>query len=95
MTRRVWSPWSCWSLATSRSIGKDWSFCTNCGTQTTQLPASAIFEAVLKLGPAHPVFDRQILNRLHEERDALDLRQLRLQAANDVAGADPALLDRL
>jgi hypothetical protein len=41
------------------------------------------------LGPAHPVFHRQILNRLHEERDAIDLRKLWLQATDDVAGADP------
>ena len=49
--------------------------------------ASAIFQAVLKLRAADAVFDRQVLHRLHEERDALDLGQLRLQAADDVACA--------
>ena len=46
-----------------------------------------IFERVLVLRPADAVFDGEILHRLHVKRDAFDLRQFGLQAADDVAGA--------
>ena len=58
-----------------------------------ELARVGIFEAVLKLSPAYPVFHRQILHGLHEERDTFDPGELWLQAANDVAGADPPHLD--
>ena len=45
-----------------------------------------IFQAVLILRAADAGFDRQVLHRLHEQRDALDLGQRRLQAANHLAG---------
>src|SRR5262245_30220060 len=60
-----------------------------------EFPRVGVFKAVLKLGPAHTVFYREILYRLHEERDAFDLRKLGLEPANHVAGAGPAYLDRL
>ena len=59
-----------------------------CGAQRVKFVGVRIFQAVLILRPAHTVFDSEILHRLHEQRDAFDLRQLRLQAADDVAGAD-------
>ena len=59
-----------------------------------QLGGVGILEAVLELRPADAVFDGQVLHRLHEERDALDAGQLRLQPPDDVARVDPALLER-
>src|SRR6185295_1025181 len=44
--------------------------------------------------PAYAVFDSQILHRLHEQRGALNSCEAGLQAADNVTGADPALLDR-
>jgi hypothetical protein len=41
---------------------------------------SGIFERVLILGAADAVFHRQVLHRLHVERDALTCRELGLQA---------------
>src|SRR5580700_9199855 len=38
-----------------------------------------IFKAVLELRPAHAIFHRQVLNRLHEKLNALHLGQFRLQ----------------
>ena len=55
--------------------------------EAIQLVYVRIFQRVLELGAAHAVFDREILHRLHEQRDARHLRQLRLQAANHIAGA--------
>src|SRR5262249_54256186 len=60
-----------------------------------QLFGIGSFEAVLKLCTADAVLDRQVLHRLHEQRNALDIGQGRLQAADDVAGADMALFERL
>ena len=54
-----------------------------------------IFERVLELGAAYPVLHRQVLHRLHEQGDAGNPGQCRLQAANHVAGADLSLLERL
>ena len=60
-----------------------------------QLRRVRIFERVLVLRAAHAVFDREVLHRLHEQRDALDLRQLGLQAPNDLAGAHLPLVEGL
>ena len=54
----------------------DRSLLTNSGTQSIQLVRVGIFQAVLILRPAYTVFDCQILNRLHVQRDSVDLRQL-------------------
>ncbi len=39
----------------------------------------------LVLRAADAVLDRQVLHRLHEQRDAIDLRQLGLQAPDDLS----------
>ena len=65
------------------------------GAQTVKLLAVGIFEAVLVLRPADAILDRQVLHRLHVQRDAVDLGQLRLQAADHVAGADLPRFERL
>ncbi len=54
-----------------------------------------VFERVLILRAAHAVFHRQILHRLHVQRDAFDLRQFRLQAPDHVARADFSFFERL
>ena len=95
MTRRACSPRSCWSLATSRSSGKAAQLFHQPRRPDGQFLGVGIFEAVLILRAADPVFDGEILHRLHEQRDALDSGELRLQAANDVAGADLPLLNGL
>ena len=66
---------SCCSLSTRR------------GDQIVSSLASASSRRVLILRAADAVFDGQVLHRLHVERDAGDLRQLRLQAADDFGGA--------
>src|SRR5207245_6067312 len=54
-----------------------------------------IFEAVLELRAADAVFHSQILDRLEEERDAIDFGERGLKAADDIRGADFALSQRL
>src|SRR6202162_2535620 len=61
------------------------------GDPRRELSRIGIFETVLKLRPAYPVLDGQVLDRLQVEGDPPDLRQLRLQAANDVRRARFAL----
>ncbi len=60
-----------------------------------QLVGVGIFERVLVLRAADAIFHGQILHRLHIQRDARDLGQLRLQSPDHVAGADLPLLERL
>ncbi len=55
-----------------------------------QLAGVGVFEAVLKLRPADAIVDRDVLHRLHEQRDAFDLGQRRLQPPNHVARAQIA-----
>src|SRR6266516_7651961 len=93
MTRRVWSPWSCSSLGHVTEHRQRLELLHEAWNPAGELARVGIFEAVLKLSPAYPVFHRQILHGLHEERDPLDPDELWLQAANDVAGADPPHLD--
>ena len=54
-----------------------------------------VFQAVLKLRAADAVFDGEVLHRLHEQRHAVDFRDLWLQAANHIAGVEVALVERL
>ena len=54
-----------------------------------------ILQAELILRAADAGFDRQILDRLHEQRDALDLGQRGSQAANHLEGRKLALFQRL
>src|SRR5713226_3447736 len=60
-----------------------------------QLFAVHVFQAVLELRAADAVLDRQVLHRLHEQRNAIDLLHLRLQPANHVRSGNLALLQRL
>ena len=53
-----------------------------------------IFQRVLILRAAHAVFHRQILHRLHVQRDAIHFFQFRLQAADHFGGVDVALFER-
>ena len=54
-----------------------------------------VLERVLILRAADTVLDREVLNRLHIERDALNVLQLRLQAADDLRCVGVALIERL
>src|SRR6201999_4458241 len=56
-----------------------------------------VFQAVLELRTADAIFDGEVLHRLHEERDAVDFCDLRLQATNYVGRGDivAAILQRL
>jgi len=65
------------------------------GNPQRELRRVRVFEAVLKLSAAHAIFHCQILNGLHEKRDAFDLRELRLKTPDNVGCADPALFDGL
>ena len=38
-----------------------------------------IFDRILILRSAHSIFHRQVLHRLHEQRDPIHLRELRLK----------------
>ena len=60
-----------------------------------QLFGIGIFEAVLILRTADAVLDGQVLHRLHEQCNALHAGQGRLQAADDIAGTDMPLVERL
>ena len=60
-----------------------------------QLLGIGILETVLELRAAHTILDREILHRLQKQRDALDLRQLRLEEADDLARANHPFRDRL
>ena len=94
-TRRARRPCTCWSLATSRSSGSFLQPRQHLRRVGVQLVGVGVFEGVLELRAADAVFHGEILHRLHEQRDAGDLGQLRLQAANHIAGADLALVERL
>src|SRR5215510_7367035 len=54
-----------------------------------------ILEAVLVLRPADAVFNRQLLHRLHVQRDSSYTCQIRLKTANDIAGVNSSLIKRL
>ena len=95
ITRSASSPLFCWSLATSRNSGKVFSFRHQLRGPVGQFLRIGIFDRILKLRAADPVFDSQILHRLHEEGDSLNLGQLRLQPANDFRCTLAALIARL
>ena len=54
-----------------------------------------VLEAVLVLRAAHARFDRQVLNGLHEQADAVNLIDDRLQPADDGAGIGVPFVERL
>ena len=53
-----------------------------------------VFKTVLELGTADSIVHRDVLDRLHKQRDAFNLLELGLQAADDVGGARFALIVR-
>ena len=62
-------------------FGNRFQFVDEFGGPEVQFVGIRIFQRVLILRAADAVFDRQILHRLHVQRDAVDLCQFRLQAA--------------
>ena len=71
------------------------SFSTKRVVQVFNSSASAIFESVLILRAADAILDRQVLHRLHVERDAVDLGQRRLQATHHSVASNLSLVERL
>ena len=61
----------------------------------TELFRVGILQAVLVLRAAYPIFDGQVLDRLHVECDAGNLGELGLQPANHVHRAGVPLFQRL
>ena len=55
--------------------------------QMRELGGVGVLERVLVLGAADAIFDGEILQRLEEALNAVDLRDPGLQAADDVGGA--------
>jgi hypothetical protein len=55
----------------------------------------AVLKGKLILGPAEPAADIEVLRRLHEQSYAFDLRELRPQSIDDLAGARITLVARL
>ena len=68
---------------------------TSLGAHSASSSMSRILERELILRAADAVLDRQVLHRLHVQRDAGDVGELRLQPADDVDGARVALVERL
>src|SRR5712671_2681648 len=61
----------------------------------SQLFRVHILQAVLKLRAAYAIFNGEVLHRLHEERDAVNIGKLGLKAPDNVGGGNLALLERL
>ena len=53
-----------------------------------------IRDSVLVLRPADAIFHRQILHRLHVQRDSIDVREFRLQAPDHIRCADSTIAER-
>ena len=71
------------SLATSASCGDLRQPLDELRHPRAELRRVGRLDGELVLRAADAVLDRQVLHRLHVERDALDLRELRLQAPDD------------
>ena len=79
-------PWSCRSLATSASCGSCAQPLDQPRHPVAELVRVGALERELVLRAADAVLDRQVLHRLHVERDALARRaSLRLQPPDDLA----------
>ena len=65
------------------------------GCPFAELLGIGIFQTVLKLRPAYTVFDRQVLHRLHEQRDTFDFGQTWLESADHGTRAELAFLEGL
>src|SRR5262245_44620802 len=88
------SPLSSRSLETSRSSGRAESR-HDAGRPGQELAPLRVLERVLVLRAAGTRVDREVLDGLEEERDALDLRQSRAQAAHDLGDGLSPLVERL
>ena len=88
-------PLGCKSLATSTISGTLARRARTVGVQVCNVVEILIFQRELILGGADRGVDRQVLHRLHVERNAGDVGGLPLQAADDLAGARFALRVRL
>ncbi len=84
-----------WSVATSASCGSCWSRSISLGIHSARAAGIRAFEHHLVLGAADAVVDRQVLDRLHVGRDPDDAGDLRLQALDDLGGAELAIAMRL
>jgi hypothetical protein len=80
ITRYTCRPLSCRSLATSAARGAAAGPAPACRS-TARAARRPATEAELVLGAADPVLDGQVLHRLHEQADAHQPVELRLQAA--------------
>ena len=80
MTSVAARPCVCWSVATSRSSGNRLQLVDKFRGPQIQFIRVRIFQRVLELRAADAVFDRQVLHRLHVQRDAIDFFEFRLQA---------------
>ena len=60
------------------------SRCTSFGTQVVEFRRVGVLQHELVLRAADVGVDRQVLHRLHVERDAGDVRRLLLQPADDL-----------
>src|SRR5438309_7244319 len=65
-------------------------------TATTEIYTLSLHDALpILLGPADTAVDLQVLDRLQVDGDSFDVRELGLQARDDLVGAGVALAPRL
>ena len=74
----------CWSDATSVSSGTLAQALEQRGAQVVELVEVGVGHRVLVLRARQPAADVDVLRRLHEQIDALQLRQLGAQARDDL-----------
>ena len=65
------------------------------GRVRVQFVGARVFQRVLELGAAHAVLHREVLHRLHEQRDTGHFCELRLKTANHLGRTDFSLIERL
>ena len=87
-------PFDCWSVATSASSGRVRSLASSFGDHCDKLGFIGVLQRVLVLGAADAAVDLDVLHRLHEQRDALDVLGRLAQPVNDFADAGAALVAR-
>ena len=85
-------PAFCWSDATSVSCGSWRKRSSRRGAQVLSSSRSVSVTRVLVLRARQPAADVDVLRRLHEQVDALELGQLRPQAGDDLVGGGRAAL---
>ena len=82
-------------MARSRSSGMAEQLGHQLRRPVIQFLQVGIFQRVLILRAADAVLDRQVLHRLHVQRDAVDFLELRLQSLDHIGGVDASLVQRL